>query len=328
MKSLTYSDVCLVPNFSACASRSSGDPSVELFGARYKLPIIPANMKSVISEEQCRWLAQNGYFYIMHRFDIDVQHFIEEANRELWPLISVSLGVKPEDKQVVYNLRVSGARIDFITLDIAHGHLSLMREMIKYCKENLPDTQVIAGNVATPQGVLDLANWGADVVKVGIGQGSPCTTKDKTGFTLPMFSCVKECSKVFSGDFFSNDSDSSHPVPIIADGGIRCNGDITKALVAGAKMAMAGGIFACCSDSPAHAIEIDGAIHKAYYGSASFENKKTKTHIEGLLKNVPTCGMNLKSKLMEIQEDLQSSMSYGGGKDLTCFENSVLYREL
>ena len=133
MKSLTYSDVCLVPNFSACASRSSGDPSVELFGARYKLPIIPANMKSVISEEQCRWLAQNGYFYIMHRFDIDVQHFIEEANRELWPLISVSLGVKPEDKQVVYNLRVSGARIDFITLDIAHGHLSLMREMIKYC---------------------------------------------------------------------------------------------------------------------------------------------------------------------------------------------------
>ena len=143
-----------------------------------------------------------------------------------------------------------------------------------------------------------------------------------------MFSCIKECSKVFSGDFFSNDSDSSHPVPIIADGGIRCNGDITKALVAGAKMAMAGGIFACCSDSPAHAIEIDGAIHKAYYGSASFENKKTKTHIEGLLKNVPTCGMNLKSKLMEIQEDLQSSMSYGGGKDLTCFENSVLYREL
>ncbi len=300
---------------------------MELFGIEYQLPVIPANMKSVISEAQCRWLAQNGYFYIMHRFDIDVQRFIEEANRELWPLISVSFGVKPLDKQAIYNLRVSGARVDFITLDIAHGHSLLMKDMIKYCKENLPDTSIIAGNVATPQAVKDLADWGADVVKVGIGQGSPCTTKDKTGFTLPMFSCVQECSGLFKGEMFGP-KDFSAPIPIIADGGVKCNGDIAKALVAGATMVMAGGSFACCSDSPAHAIEIDGALHKAYYGSASFENKKTKTHIEGVLKNVPTCGMNLESKLIEIKEDLQSSISYGGGKDLTCFKNSVSYREL
>ena len=128
------------------------------------------------------------------------------------------------------------------------------------------------------------------------------------------------------GDSFEEQDCSPELIPIIADGGIKCNGDIAKALVAGASMVMAGGAFACCSDSPAHGIEIEGVIHKAYFGSASFENKKTNTHIEGILKNVPTCGMDLKSKLIEIKEDLQSSISYAGGKDLTCFQKSVQYR--
>ena len=192
----------------------------------------------------------------------------------------------------------------------------------------MPEAIVIAGNVATPSAVRDLAVWGADMVKVGIGQGSPCTTKDKTGFTMPMFSCVKECSNLIKGDLFIDQDSPAETIPVIADGGVKCNGDIAKALVAGASMVMAGGAFACCSDSPAHAIEIDGAIHKAYFGSASFENKKTKTHIEGILKNVPTCGMTLKSKLIEMKEDLQSSISYAGGKDLTCFKKSVEYRDL
>ena len=330
MKALTYSDVCLVPNLSELDSRSSCNASVELFGARYKLPIIPANMKAVISEEQCRWLAHNGYFYIMHRFDVDIVTFVDLANREEWPLVSISLGVNAKDRDILQRLKLNGVRgkVNFITLDIAHGHSLLMKEMLQTCKSFSPEATLIAGNVATPQGVGDLAAWGADMVKVGIGQGSPCTTKDKTGFTLPMFSCVKECSKVFVGDSFLDDPLEEAPVPIIADGGVRCNGDIAKSLVAGAKMVMAGETFACCSDSPAHAIEINGTIHKAYFGSASFENKKTKAHIEGMLKNVPTCGMTLEAKLIEIQEDLQSSISYGGGKDLTCFENSVQYREI
>jgi len=176
--------------------------------------------------------------------------------------------------------------------------------------------------VATPQGVKDLAMWGADIVKVGIGQGSPCTTKDKTGFTLPMFTCVKECSQVFIGDSFED----SQRVPIIADGGIQCNGDIAKALVAGADWVMAGGLFACCVDSAAHSIMVEGSLHRAYYGSASFENKKTRAHIEGTLKNVPSCGLTFEDKLVEIKEDLQSAISYSGGKDLTSLNKSVQYR--
>ena len=113
----------------------------------------------------------------------------------------------------------------------------------------------------------DLAEWGADVVKIGIGQGSPCTTKDKTGFTLPMFSCAQDCSRVLLGNF----GEPVKRVPIIADGSIACNGDIAKALVAGADFVMAGGLFACCVDSAAHSIMVEGSLHRAYYGSASFE---------------------------------------------------------
>jgi GMP reductase len=328
MKSLTYSDVCLVPNYSECESRSNCDTTVNLFGIKYKLPIIPANMKAVISESQCKWLSENGYFYIMHRFDVDTINFVDMANREGWPLISISLGVNSKDVETLHRLKRNGnrGRVHYITLDIAHGHSSLMKNMIHSCKTIIPEAIVIAGNVATPSAVRDLASWGADMVKVGIGQGSPCTTKDKTGFTMPMFSCLKECSKLIKGDSFKEQDCSPELIPIIADGGIKCNGDIAKALVAGASMVMAGGAFACCSDSPAHSIEIEGVIHKAYFGSASFENKKTNTHIEGILKNVPTCGMDLKSKLIEIKEDLQSSISYAGGKDLTCFQKSVQYR--
>tara|TARA_R100000808_G_scaffold21636_1_gene46787 strand:+ start:1619 stop:2596 length:978 start_codon:yes stop_codon:yes gene_type:complete len=325
MKGLKYSDICLIPEFGVCNSRAECDTSVVVKGRRYKLPVMPANMKSVVSDRQCEWLSQNDYLYSMHRFDVDIESFIDNANRNNWKTISISLGVKKGDKDIVDSLRASGARVDIITLDIAHGYCELMRDMLRYVRENLgPEVCIIAGNVATPDAVVALYAWGADYVKVGIGQGSPCTTKDKTGFTMPMFTSIKKC-----GDCYASrvDFDANERIPIIADGGIRSNGDIAKALVAGADLVMAGGLFACCSDSPSASIEINGVLHKAYYGSASFENKKTATHIEGKLKNVPSCGMNLDTKLKEITEDLQSAISYAGGTNVAAFKN-VRYIEV
>tara|TARA_R110002167_G_scaffold70836_1_gene200007 strand:- start:1206 stop:1832 length:627 start_codon:yes stop_codon:yes gene_type:complete len=208
-----------------------------------------------------------------------------------------------------------------------------MRDMINYCKNQLPNTQIIAGNVATPRAVKDLASWGADIVKVGIGQGSPCTTKDKTGFTMPMFSCIQQCSNLqIEKPFFDELGDVNSynsTIPIIADGGVFSNGDISKALVAGANLVMAGGLFACCADSPSHSIEIDGTLHKAYYGSASFENKKTNTHIEGTLKHVASCGMPIRKKLIEVEEDIQSAISYSGGRDISALNGKdVEYMEV
>jgi GMP reductase len=176
-------------------------------------------------------------------------------------------------------------------------------------KEHLPEAFIIAGNVATKDAVGDLASWGADCVKVGIGQGYVCTTKDKTGFTQPMFSCMLDCVK-------------DSPVPIIADGGIKCNGDVAKALVAGASIIMAGSLFSQCIDSPAISTVLNGAIYKQYFGSASEHNKGGKKHIEGVMKEIPSNNMSYEEKLEEIRQDLQSSISYAGGEDISCLKNT------
>jgi GMP reductase len=319
-KEYKYSDITLIPAFSSCISRSECDTSINLFGKKYKLPIMPSNMKSVVNMQIAKRMSNSDYFYIMHRFDNSIIDDITQANVEEWKNISFSVGVKDQDKITIENIRNNNLRVDYLTIDIAHGHSEKMLEMIKFIKDNLSDAKIIAGNVATKQAVIDLATAGADIVKVGIGQGSPCTTKDKTGFTLPMFSCVKNCSNVYIGE----DDEDMHKVPIIADGGISCNGDIAKALVAGATMVMAGGIFAACADSPATVVQINGEYHKAYFGSASYENKKHRNHIEGKLNKIPNNSMSYFQKLFEIQQDLQSAVSYAGGTNLSCFP-SVKY---
>jgi GMP reductase len=317
-KQYKYSDIVLVPEYSECLSRSECGTSINFCGFKFKLPIIPANMQSVINMDLAKWLSENDYFYVMHRFNNDLADNVAIANAENWKLISFSVGVQDPDQDKIYKIKKRGDVVDFLTIDIAHGHSKKMIEMIKFIKKELPNTKIIAGNVATKQAVIDLANAGADVVKVGIGQGSPCTTKDKTGFTLPMFSCVKSCAKVYIGE----DENNLQKVPIIADGGIKCNGDIAKAMVAGADMAMAGGLFASCMDSPASVVEINGEFHKAYFGSASYENKKHRNHIEGKLNKIKNNGMTYEQKLKEIKQDLQSSISYAGGKDINILQKT------
>lgn len=330
MKYLKYSDVALVPQYSEVHSRIDCDTSIDLFGKKYNLPIIPANMKSVIDTNLAKWMSENDYFYIMHRFDIDAFDFVKKANQENWKTISISVGAKAKDKAKVLKISQAKLRVDFITIDIAHGHSKRVKMTIQYIKKHIPNTIIIAGNVATPRAVADLSAWGADIVKVGIGQGSPCTTKDKTGFTMPMFSCVKKCSKVsFSkedGFIISNaslleDFDIPERIPIIADGGIKHNGDIAKALVAGAKMVMGGGIFASCTDSPAASITIKDVPHKAYFGSSSYENKGHKNNIEGKLTDIISNGITYEEKLKEIKQDVQSSISYAGGNSLNSLYN-------
>ena len=329
MKYLKYSDIALVPQYSEVHSRADCSTSVYLCGRKYNLPIIPANMKSVIDMNLAKWMSHCNYFYIMHRFDRDLAEDI--ANSQDWNNISFSVGVKSRDKMAIQKISKRGHRVDYLTIDIAHGHCKRMKIMIEWIKRYLPDTRIIAGNVATPRAVADLSAWGADIVKVGIGQGSPCTTKDKTGFTMPMFSCIKKCSKVsFSkehGFMISNSSelenlDIPERVPIIADGGVKNNGDISKALAAGAKMVMAGGIFASCVDSPAASSTINNVPHKAYFGSASYENKGHKNNIEGKLTNVISNGMTYEEKLVEIKQDIQSSISYSGGNNLNSLYNT------
>ena len=283
MKALKYSDISLVPNYSTCETRAACDPSVNFLGTKFLLPVIPANMKSVINLEISRWMSSHGYFYIMHRFVDDIFENIKKANHESWHTISFSCGVKTEDINLVKKIKETKLKIDFLTIDVAHGHCIQMRKMIEHVKHFLPSTKIIAGNVSTSNAVADLSSWGADAVKVGIGQGSPCTTKDKTGFTMPMFSCVQQCSKVpFSredGFMVSSASniealDIPEKIPVIADGGIKFNGDIAKAIAAGADSVMLGSLLAGTKEAPGEVIIFNGRRFKSYRGMGSVEAMK------------------------------------------------------
>ena len=304
-----YEDISLVPKFSKLSSRGGAKTSVKLGNTTFKLPIIPANMKSVINEQIAEYLSNNGYFYVMHRFGVDLYDFVLNANKKDWNTVSISVGVQTSDFELVRRvgaLKAAG-QVDYITIDIAHGYCSAMKNMMDYIQDHLPGTFIIAGNVATNHAVNELALWGADCVKVGIGQGHVCTTKDKTGFTYPMFTCVEECAKA--------------DVPIIADGGMKCNGDIAKALVAGAHMTMAGSLFSACEDSPGDVLYLGGKKRgKVYYGSASERNKGNRRHIEGVEKIIESNYMTYADKLAEIKEDMQSSISYAGGSTLNAFK--------
>lgn len=304
MEIFDYDKVLLLPRKCRVESRSECDPSIEFGGRRFKLPVVPANMKTVVDEKICLWLAQNGYFYVMHRFDLDNVKFVRQM-REAGAFASISVGVKQADYEAVDKLAAEGLVPEYVTIDIAHGHADTVKNMIAHLKRKLPGTFVIAGNVGTPEAVIDLENWGADATKVGIGPGKVCITRMKTGFGTGgwQLSALKWCARVATK-------------PIIADGGIREHGDIAKSIRFGATMVMVGSMLAGHEESPGATVEEDGRLYKEYYGSASDFNKGEYKHVEGKRILEPVKG-RLADTLREMQEDLQSSISYAGGTKLT-----------
>ncbi|MES2946499.1 MAG: GMP reductase [Pseudomonadota bacterium] len=303
MEIFDYDNILLLPRKCRVESRSECDASVELGGRRFRIPVVPANMKTVINEGICVWMAKNGYFYVMHRFDLDIVAFVKMMQSQ-GLFASISVGVKQADYEVVDRLAELGLVPEYVTIDIAHGHADSVQRMIGYIKNKLPTVFVIAGNVATPEAVIDLENWGADATKVGVGPGKVCITKMKTGFGTGgwQLSALKWCARVATK-------------PIIADGGIREHGDIAKSVRFGATMVMIGSMLAGLEESPGKTVEVDGKLFKEYYGSASDYNKGEYKHVEGKRILEPVKG-TLADTLREMEEDVQSSISYAGGKKL------------
>ena len=303
MEIFDYDNVLLLPRKCRVQSRSECNASVELGGRTFRIPVVPANMKTVVDESICTWMAQNGYFYVMHRFDLDNIKFVRDMHAK-GVYASISLGVKQADYDTVDQLVKMGEKVEYVTIDIAHGHADSVQRMIGYLKEKMPSTFIIAGNVGTPEAVIDLENWGADATKVGIGPGKVCITKMKTGFGTGgwQLSALKWCARVATK-------------PIIADGGIREHGDISKSIRFGATMVMIGSMLAGLEESPGKTVEVDGKLFKEYFGSASDFNKGEYKHVEGKRILEPVKG-TLEETLREMEEDVQSSISYAGGTRL------------
>ena len=299
-----YENVSLIPNKCIVQSRNECDTTAFLGDFSFKLPVVPANMQTVIDEELCIYLASRGYFYIMHRFEPEKRFSFVQKMKAKGLIASISLGVKSECKQLLRDLKDAKLEPEFITIDIAHGHSDSAISMLKEIKTLLPNAFIIAGNLATPAAVRELEIAGADATKIGVGPGKVCITRLKTGFgtggwqLAALASCAKAARK-----------------PLIADGGIRHHGDIAKSIRFGASFCMIGSLFAGHDESPGGVFSQNGMLFKEYFGSASEQQKGERKNVEGKRILIEAKGP-LQDTLDAMKEDLQSAISYAGGKDL------------
>ena len=333
---LTYDDIQLVPQYSDIPSRTQINLHT-LVSRRYGLltPLVASPMDTVCGEEMAFKIFLMGGVGCIHRFmSIEEQSQVVRSLYqriygegfggpfEEWGVmyddwhseinlipIMAAIGVSDSDKERAKSLVESGANI--LVIDVAHGHHTNVLEMIKWCKNNLDDkVDIIAGNIATAQAAMDLVTYGADGLRVGIGGGSLCTTRIKTGFGVPNVSCLEEIIRVAK-------------VPVMADGGIRTSGDIAKALALGASSVMLGSLLAGTEEAPGQIIETPKGLYKRYRGSASLETKVVNgqqvRNVEGESTTIPYKG-GVKFIVNGLLDGVKSALSYGGARNLKEFK--------
>jgi len=305
-KQLNYSDVSLIPTKCIVDSRSQCSTQVKLGERTFEMPIIPANMKSVVDEDTCIFLAKKNWFYIMHRFGKSNYEFCK-IMKEQNLYSSISVGVNKESYDDLNDIYKDGFSPDYITIDVANAWSDKAVKMAKNIRLLFPKTFIIIGNIATREAINDLIKELNNIVgafKICLAEGASCITKNKTGVFRGAISTIMDCY------------DDKLSYPIIADGGIVHHGDIAKAISAGATAVVAGSLFAGYDQSSGNIIELDdNKKYKEYYGSASKYNKSEYKNIEGKKILISYRG-DMNNLLKELKEDLQSSISYLGGKCL------------
>lgn len=301
---LTFDDVLLVPRFSELESRESVDLSVSVpkLGWKFAHPIVPANMKSVASRSLLHVALDEGSWAFMNRFDTinqQVEIFLGLVSRGDARRTAVSLGVQPKDHDVAQRFRDMGAKV--FCVDVAHGDSKLAVDMVEWLRMSYGDgaTYIIAGNVATARGARRLWDAGANAVKVGVGPGSLCTTRLETGCGVPQVTALDDVATAREKHGYDTQT-------IISDGGVKCAGDIVKALCF-ADFVMTGNLFAGCMEAPGDIQKIDGREYKEYVGSSTHKT----THVEGVEALVPLKG-TFHNVLQKLKDGVRSGCSYQG----------------
>jgi IMP dehydrogenase len=302
----SYDDIFLVPQYSEMSSRSSADTSAKLGDFQLRTPIMSANMDTITGSEMALAMFKSGGVGSLHRFmsiseNIDEYNLVRVGGADCF----VSVGVNDHSKERFDALYASGSR--HFVIDIAHGHSIMMKNMIQWVRSNYRDVFIMAGNVATAQAVRDLNEWGANSIKVGISNGSCCSTNIVTGHGVPQFSAVLDCS-------YAADQCGAH---IVADGGIKTSGDIVKAFAAGSDLVMIGSLLSGTNETPGKFIETSQGKVKEYRGmasSAAMSNRPDQNNTytptaEGVKALVSAKGSAI-DIVNDLTKGLKSGMSY------------------
>jgi IMP dehydrogenase len=313
---LTFDDVLMVPQYSEVPSRSDVDLTVKWGNLKFKHPIIPANMKTITGFEMAFEVCKSGGLAILHRFmPIEDQLAISKSIIDSFgnQNFAVSIGVKEEDWKNFPRFMEEDVLI--YCIDIAHGDSKQCIQMIKDIKSTFSQAVVIAGNVATKNGARRLWDAGADVVKVGVGPGSLCTTRIETGCGVPQLTALMDVAEA-QAELVALEKTRTYPnekrktYPFIADGGIKKSGDIVKAL-AFADMVMVGNVFAGAEETPGEVVQMGGKTFKHYVGSSTHKTN----HVEGVAAMVATKG-KFADILTKLIEGVRSGCSYNGAINL------------
>ena len=308
MTSMSFDDVLMVPHYSDVESRKSLSTKSDLGDVALEVPVISSPMDTVTEVEMASSMDAHGGLGIIHRYN-SIQNqagLVKSAKEKGLANIGAAIGVTGDYQERALELVNNGANI--LCVDVAHGHHSMMREALKHLKEEYGgDVHIMAGNVATGQGGLDLASWGADSIRVGIGGGSICSTRLVSGHGVPTLQSIVDCVTV------------GCPVPIIADGGMKTSGDVVKALAAGADFVMLGSMLAGTDQAPGQVFYNGDKKYKVYRGMASSEaqvNWRGKTSTpEGISTTIPYKG-DVNIILSDLKGGIQSGMSYSGAKTI------------
>ncbi|WNM18260.1 GMP reductase [Flavobacterium capsici] len=320
---LGFKDVMIRPKRSTLKSRAevSLERDFKFLHSSYKwkgIPIMAANMDTVGTFEMALALAEKKIFTAIHKhYSLEEwKAFLKKAPKEIYNYIALSTGTGRNDAKKVADIMTANPKLNFICIDVANGYSEGFVNFVKLMRKNYPDKVIIAGNVVTGEMVEELLLSGADIVKVGIGPGSVCTTRVKTGVGYPQLSAIIECA------------DAAHGLggQIVSDGGCTTPGDVAKAFGAGADFVMLGGMLAGHTESGGDLVERNGQKFKMFYGMSS--ETAMQKHVggvaeyrasEGKTVEVPFKG-DVDDTVQDILGGIRSTCTYVGAprlKELT-----------
>jgi IMP dehydrogenase len=319
-EALTFDDVLIMPRYSAVLPVNT-NISLNLSNKiELKVPFLSSAMDTVTESNMAIAIAKVGGIGVVHR-NLKIKNQSEQIKKikKKNLLAGAAIGTNLEDLERARSLLDNG--VDLIVIDTAHGHSEKVLQILSKLKKINNNTPICVGNIATGEAAKRLYNSGADIIKVGIGPGSICTTRMVAGIGVPQISAIMEVKNALK----------KKKIKIISDGGIKFSGDIAKALAAGADAIMMGSIFAGTDESPGKKFKIKGKIYKQYRGMGSIGamssgsanryfqknyNDKSKFVPEGVEGRVEYKG-SVSKIIYQLQGGLRSSMGYIGAKNLS-----------